>query len=133
VPKIATRQARRKCRRPRSLSRRKPRKRHPTAESFTTGAPEIGTPQMRVFKLVEITNKPHRQRKAYRIEECRAALLNYSPWGGRIPTRDELPNRQYLKVARHVIWTDPKTKRLLRDSSDTRLNKTLKRIRELAR
>ena len=71
-------------------------------------------------------------RKAYRIEECKAALRRYKPWGGRIPTVEELPTRQYLKKARRIILDDPKTKRLLRDNTDTTLNKTLKRVREHA-
>ena len=73
-----------------------------------------------------------RARKAYRIEECNAALRKYKPWGGRIPTVEELPTRQYLKKARGIILGDPKARHLLRDNTDTRLNKTLKRVREQA-
>jgi hypothetical protein len=77
-------------------------------------------------------SEPRRARKAYRIEECKAALRRYEPWGGRIPTVEELPTRQYLKKARRIILDDPKTKRLLRDNTDTGLNKTLKRVRAQA-
>jgi hypothetical protein len=70
--------------------------------------------------------------KAYRMKECIAALRRHKPWGGRIPTAEELPTRQYLKKARRIILDDPKTKHLLRDNRDTRLNRTLKRVREQA-
>jgi hypothetical protein len=73
-----------------------------------------------------------RARKAYRKEECKAALRRYKPWGGRIPTVEELPTRPYLKKARRIILDDPKTKRLLWDNTDTTLDKTLKRVRERA-
>jgi hypothetical protein len=86
----------------------------------------------RVDSLRAARSEPPRTRKAYRIEECNAALRRYEPWGGRIPTVEELPTRQYLKKARRIILDDPKTRRLLRDNTDTRLNKTLKRVRAQA-
>lgn len=118
---------RRKSRRPAASAGPKPGTHHFSAVPLAVAAPEIGAPRMRVFK--EVTNKPPLRRAPYRQEQLKAAVLNqYPQWSEGYPTKDELPTPIFLSKLRQAVLLDAVTKHLLRDKSDRRLDKSLKRL-----
>jgi hypothetical protein len=84
---------------------------------------------MRLFKLVEVTNKPPLNRAQYRQKQLQAAVLKQHPeWSGRYPSKQELRTPLFMKKLREAVLLDPATKHLLRDKDDRRLDKSLKRL-----
>jgi hypothetical protein len=119
---------------------------HLTAEPLNVGATEIGAPslgQVHILQAKSLTTKRaeiggepppdpgvHRlkaarwppKRTAYRVELCRI-VLRERLWPRRFPSREELPHREYLKIAKHALKTDPRTRDLPLD----RMRKTIMR------
>jgi hypothetical protein len=112
---------------------------HLTAEPLNVRAPEIGAPSLGQVhtlqakslrtKRAELGGEPppdpgvHRlkaarwtpKRMAYKVEPCRI-VLRERLWPRRFPTPEELPHREYLKMAKHALKTDPRTRDLPLDS-----------------
>ena len=96
---------------------------HLTAESLNVGVTEIGAPSLGQVDILqaksltmEIAGEPppdpgvHHlkaarwtpKRTAYRVELCRI-VLRERLWPEHFPTREELPHREYLKMARTYL------------------------------
>jgi hypothetical protein len=104
---------------------------HLTAEPLNLGAPEIGAPRLGQVHVLQaepfaagyqLKAARTRKRMAYMVELCRT-VLRERLWLERFPTREELPHREYLKKAKRVLKSDPRTKDLPVD----RMRKTLMR------
>jgi hypothetical protein len=115
-----------------------------SAEPLMTATPQIGTPavgQIHVLRAEPLHTEPpeiverrgvhrlhvqpsRRTRKstAYMVDRCRT-VLRERLWPERFPTREELPHRHYLKMAKHALKSDPRTRNLPLD----RMRKTIMR------
>jgi hypothetical protein len=112
--------------------------------ALVTASPQIGTPavgQIHVLRAEPLHTEPpeiverrgvhrlhvqpsRRTRKstAYMVDRCRT-VLRERLWPERFPTREELPHRHYLKMAKHALKSDPRTRNLPLD----RMRKTIMR------
>ena len=115
-----------------------------TAEPLRTAPSEIGTPasgQIHILGAEWLHPEPpeiiagrdahhfrvepsRRSRKstAYKVDLCRTVLRDRL-WAERFPTRDELPHGEYLKMAKHALKSDLRTRDLPLD----RMRKTIMR------
>jgi hypothetical protein len=75
--------------------------------------------------------QPQGQHKRWREAQLLPALYAAHPdWRNGIPSKAELSSRDYLSKCRLAVRKYPDTHHLLSDATDSRLDKTLKRIRD---
>jgi len=96
---------------------------HLTAEPLNAGAPEIDAPRLGQVHVLQAIGMPFKRSRAARMMQLCRTVLRERLWPEHFPTREELPHREYLRMAKRALKNDPRTWHL----SLERMRKTIMR------